>query len=107
MSQLNAPTGEVSLLKLSESVKFQMASDSRQPIETQRELTKDKNQRVLFALAKATFYEEIIERLVEVGDVFVLLKIIENPHTPLTVVEKLSKHRLMIVNDKAKEKLSK
>jgi hypothetical protein len=50
---------------------------------------------------------EIIEELLKVGDVFVLLKIIENPYTPLAIMEQLSKHRLMVVNNKAKEKLSK
>lgn len=92
---------------LPERSKFEMASSGRQPVEVQRELSKDKNQRVLFGLAKGTIYVEIIEELLKVGDVFVLLKIIENPYTPLAIMEQLSKHRLMVVNDKAKEKLSK
>lgn len=97
---------ETEILKLPESEKFGIASDFRQPVETQRELAKDKNQRVLFALAKSTHYDGIIRKLVEVGDVFVLLKIIENPHTPLDILEKLSKHRLMVVNNEAMKKLS-
>jgi translation initiation factor 2 beta subunit (eIF-2beta)/eIF-5 len=94
------------IIKLPERDKFLMAVFGLEPVEVQRELAKDKNQRVLFGLAKGTTYVEIIEELLKVGDVFVLLKIIENPNTPLAIIEQLSKHRLMVVNGEAKEKLS-
>jgi hypothetical protein len=92
-----------SITRLSDAEKFELASFNTD-IEVQRTLLKD-NQRILFALAKHTTHIEIIKNLHKIGDVFVLLKLIENQNTPIEIIEDLANHRLMWVKNEAQKEL--